>query len=422
LVHVKIRYEIFANLAAFSLEHPLSAQISVALEPDADPHRVDAEMVDGVDIEAGDLDVELGGKVCGLFQGIANALETPARELTEAAAETVLNAVSSRDGETIISRAVEQQIESFEVPRFAAVDPTTHGALAVDASLDTIGESIEGVGVALNTNVRPATRDPDATRQTLWFFASALPPGFDSTTPLGASYDLAGSISTGVMNQALRSAMELGVFDFALPESEIDFTALGICMPDPSGAVPCLQRPADLVAALLARGVPPSELPRSPLELRLRPTLAPVVAMPDGPADAHWIHLHLSHYLFEIVEPGAVGGEVVWFQVAIDAKVPITFTNGTAPGTIVVGVGVESLGSVLVQQNLGHRFPPSSALSGLASALMGTYLAPGINTTLGSMRVPAIGGPPSFSLEIVPTEVVLDYNYVTLFGNVQVAP
>ena len=53
---------------------------------------------------------------------------------------------------------------------------------------------------------------------------------------------------------------------------------------------------------LTAFGVPAAKLPTQPLELRMRPTVAPVVAMVDGPSHGHWMHLHVSQYLVEIVE------------------------------------------------------------------------------------------------------------------------
>jgi len=400
--------------------------VRVALEPSPNGRRVDARQSADAVILLGGLDVQLGGLLCGVpgLNIVVNELEAPLTDWIENVLERALNDVDPGTGRTVLSDLLRDVTEDFEMLPVLMTDPargTTIGALA---EIQAISEGNDAVETLLDVQVRAQPVDPAAPAQTESFLAAGALPLLQPETPQGADYDLSATVSTGLMNQALLAAMRAGYFQHTEPEASIDFTAMGLCLPDPTAAGACLNGPQDLLAVLAALGVPAAALPTSPLELRLRPTVAPVVAMPDGPADPHWLHLHVSQYLAEIVEPGAGpgGGDRVWFQVAADAKAPVTFEAGAQPGTMTVTVGVETEAALLLEQHLTRVFPPDAAVAALAGYVMSAYVSPTVQATLGAIDLPRIDDPalePDSAFEWVPVEAGLTYNHVTVFGNLE---
>lgn len=216
-------------------------------------------------------------------------------------------------------------------------------------------------------------------------------------TPSGATYDIAGGVAFAAMNQSLRSTMEMGLFDFEEVNPVIDFGALAICLPSPGGG--CVSGPVTLRQVLRAMGVPSALLPASSssLMLRGRADMAPVIAVPleDDPADSHLAHAHIAHYLVEIVEVTAAGGEVVFLQFAAGLKVGASLATGTQIGEVDFALSTDAAHSVRVDPTI-YPAPISFVAAGgsaLANYALSRVVKPTIEASIETLHVPGVDDP-----------------------------
>ncbi|MGI9432562.1 MAG: hypothetical protein ACR2PQ_10130, partial [Myxococcota bacterium] len=292
----------------------------VALEPDpADSTRVDAEIIDDVDLLfelegvafEGACDLPFLDALAGLLLG---ALEPAIEFGIEAIANHVpvdqclADGIAEEDCNSAAARTIEAAFEKHQITPEIVVDPVTGGTVTVLPGITSVTEEMAGTTTVVSAAAAASWFHAHAVNQPFFFFVD---PGFDPLypldTPSGVGFDVASTISTGFANQVLNAATDLGTLTHVEPQAAIDFTALGLCLPDPTAGGACIGGPQDLIDMLVALGVPAAALPSGALELRMRPTLPPVVAIAPDPVDPHPAHVHVGQYVVEIVELAAAG-------------------------------------------------------------------------------------------------------------------
>ncbi|MDH3687110.1 MAG: hypothetical protein OEP95_12840 [Myxococcales bacterium] len=405
----------------------------VALEPDEnDLTRVDAEIIDDVDLE-----FELEGVTfeppCALpfFDPLAGLILGALTPVIEVGVETLANhvpldqcladGIAEEDCNSAAARTLELAFEKHQIQPEILVDPVTGGAITVLPGISSVTEEMTGVTTVVSAAAAAAWFHAHAVDQPFYFFVD---PGFDPLypldTPAGLGFDVASTISTGFANQVLNAATDLGTFTLVEPEAAIDFTELGLCLPDPTAGGACIGGPQDLIDMLVALGVPAAALPSGALELRMRPTLPPVVAIAADAIDPHPAHVHVGQYVVEIVELTAAGDEV-WFQTVIDAKLPLQLKLGNGPGLLEFEIEpAEVLGAAVVEQHLMRSWPPDAAAAAVAEAVIVSQLLPQVDAVMDGMTAPSFDDPelePDTAFDVEHLEMGVFLQYLTAFGN-----
>jgi hypothetical protein len=404
----------------------------VALEPDAnDLTRVDAEIIDDVDLEF-ELD-EVTFEDCGLpfLDPLAGLLLGALAPVVEVGVELLANhvpldqcladGIAEEDCNSAAARTIEAAFEKHQIQPEIFVDPVTGGAITVLPGISSVTEEMTGVTTVIAGKAGNSWNHAHAVNQPFFFFVD---PGFDPLypldTPSGLGFDVASTISTGFANQVLNAATDLGTFTQVEPEAAIDFTALGLCLPDPTAGGACVGGPQDLIDLLVALGVPANALPSGALELRMRPTLPPVVAIAADAIDPHPAHVHVGQYVVEIVELTAAGDEV-WFETVIDAKLPLQLKLGNGPGLLEFEIEpAELLGAAVVEQHLMRSWPPDAAAAAVAQAVIVSHLLPLVDAVMDGMTAPSFDDPelePDTAFDVEHLEMGVFLQYLTAFGN-----
>jgi hypothetical protein len=393
--------------------------VALAVEVDEDDdHRVDTHQSEDFVASIGSVDAAFDG-ICNLpgVNPILSILERPLTGPIENLAENVLNNPVDEDCggprcDTPISDTLDGILAEHELPK--EIPLADDMVLYVDAPYDGVGVEDRGLTAFLASQVLPNLAAPDATVQPWSFvvYPSSTANNFRDEAPDGSTYDVASGVAFGTMNQALRSTMEMGLFDFVQSDPSINFNALSLCMPNGTGG--CLPGPVTLRQVLIALGVPPAALPPvgASYELRGRATFAPVVGVPieSSAADPHPAHAHLAHYLVEIVEmlPGA---ERVWFSFAIDTKIGATMTTGPELGRIDFGLAPDAHGTrsepVVFPRRLAFV---AGAATALANYAIQSVVRPSIEASIETLHVPGVDDPSiapntAFDVSLVGAEV-----------------
>lgn len=183
-----------------------------------------------------------------------------------------------------IAGAIERSLQSLDV-----ADPIRN-ALGVNLHAPWIFLSEDDLGVTLAadaslTAVLPMPGSPDLAGS---LHVEEPFPALGSMTPIGElPYDLAICLSTSALNQLFKAGTEGGFLSFEIREIDLG-----------SGPVP-------LTASVLSLLIPElaSVDPSTPLTVRVRPTLAPVLSGQSGPG-SELLDFRIAHLLVELIAEG----------------------------------------------------------------------------------------------------------------------
>jgi hypothetical protein len=410
----------------------------VALEPDEnDLTRVDAEIIGDVDLEfelqevsfEEPCDLPFLDPLAGLILGaLAPAIEFGVEAIANHVPldQCLADGIAEEDCNSAAAKTIELAFEKHRIAPEIFVDPVTGGTVTVLPGISSVSEEMAGTTTVVAGKAWNDWNHAHAVNQPFFFFVD---PGFDPLypvdTPSGLGFDVASTISTGFANQVLNAATDLGTFTQVEPQAAIDFTALGLCLPDPTAGGACLGGPQDLIDMLVALGAPAAALPSGALELRMRPTLPPVVAIAADPLDAHAAHVHVGQYVVEIVELAPAGDEV-WFQTVVDAKFPLSLKLGNGPGLLDFEIApAEQLGAAVIEQHLLRTWPSDAAAAAVAQAVIASQVLPLVDSLLDGMTAPSFDDPdvaPDTAFDVEPLEMGVFLQYLTAFGNLHPLP
>lgn len=226
-------------------------------------------------------------------------------------------------------------------------------------------------------------------------------PSFGANTPVGNDpYGLGICISAAGFNQLLRGQVECGLLISSLDEIDLDG----------GGPLPSVMLDSDVLSAIIPEfGQLP---PATPLEIRIRPTLAPIVTGNPGP-NGELTELKVSHLVMEIVEPGP---DTVWLSGAIDVPLGMDLAFLPDGSGLSIGVTAPAASSITVAI-LGNPLGVNAvALETLLPGLVQTFL-PDLGDALSGFPLPQF-----FGLNLSGVEVSRNGQFLSLFANLTPAP
>jgi hypothetical protein len=300
---------------------PMELDASFALEPQAlDPELVDVTQVGSVSFGNTDfvLDITAGICVLGELFGLIPDIDATVTGALTGFLDTV-----DGEGNTALAAAIEDALSGIEIS--GAIGQGV--GLQFTAPMTTVAEDDDGVTIAADSwflsqdgaGPGECTIPAGAPDLTASYHVTEPFPTLGPLTPGGLPYQLGIGISSSAFSQLLKASTECGLMAVDLTEIDIG-----------TGPLP-------VTPALLALFAPEFGAldPATPLAIRIRPTLAPIVSGAPGPA-GELADLQIGQLRVEIVgNPG--GEEYVLLGVVADLVVglELALTDGGLAPTVV---------------------------------------------------------------------------------------
>ncbi|WP_089721917.1 hypothetical protein [Candidatus Entotheonella palauensis] len=313
---------------------------AIRLEPSAaDPTAVDVIQAGDIAITFSNFDTntDCGGIIGDLIEEFLDLLVDNIRDLLQDGLEDFLNTVDAA-GNTPLADILEDllsvlSLESVINEAIAEIGLQTRVPFA------RIAEDSGGVTFVIDTGVDllPAGTCADSQDNPALAAVYDVPqplPALGSATPGGLPFDAGGAASATLLNQALRGATACGLLQVELTEIDIGGD------------------PTPITAGLLGAFLPAfAQLdPAQPIQVVLRPTLAPVVSGAPGPA-GELIDLRVSAYLLELFIPD---DPAPLMQLALDLEAGLDALLDPATGGVQPRIGdVADLSALLIINPLG---------------------------------------------------------------------
>lgn len=225
-------------------------------------------------------------------------------------------------------------------------------------------------------------------------------PTFGATTPVsGLPFHLGLAISTSAFNQLLKSQIECGLLQIDLTEIDLG-----------SGPLP-------LTAGTLALIIPELQSfpPALPVELRLRPTLAPFLTGNGGPSGEIG-EIRVGQYLIEAVGIDTFNNEFLLLRAAMDFRAGLDMTFDNLTGQLQVGIGSVTSSDITVGV-LDNRVNTNETTLSFALPFLVALVLPDLGENLGAFPIPSF-----FGLSLEGVEVSRSGSFYTLFANLVPGP
>lgn len=333
----------------------------------SDPTQIDVAQIGAVTIPTPAITTTstCAGLPGALVGTLANLLVGQLISQVGAAALLPLNQVDG-NGNTPIAALLETTLGLVDLP--AVLGPAL--GLDLDAPFTAINEDVNGITFAADLTATALSPAPGAPSFTATYRVPESFPVFGATTPVGSlPYGGALALSTSAMNQLLRAQTEQGLL------------AISVGTVDLGGG------PVALTAGALAPALPEfaALAPATPLTLRTRPTLAPVLTGASGPG-GELGEMRFGHLLLEVVESAGLPGETVHLAAALDSRFGIDLASG--PGGLTFAATSPLPGDTIVavlDNPLGVDEPAVEALL----PVVFDDLLPTLTGTIGTIPLPA---------------------------------
>ena len=417
---------------------PVSVSGSVGLDPNADsPKKLDITSVAPLEVDIDDVLVGYEG-MCGvpLLEEVLEWLDGLLMKKVERAAENSMT--RALPGPLLMPHATPASVKMlltnavvfpfFEFPISGDFE-TPLGGISFNAPMNYVSEGPVGLEASFNFNVTNQDTHPNAPTINHAFFVEDMPPFLQYLTPDTQTYELAASVHTGVLNKALNTATQLGVFHFEL--GELDLDALDICL-SILGVDVCTGV-IQLNSTILSQKIPAfAALPAgTALEIVVEPTLPPVVSMVDPVApEKSTLYAHATHHLVSVIERSAAG-DITWMQVALDLRAGLGVDAGPIPGHLDFDLEKDDGGYLLSAIILEHNFgawPDETFLTDELGFVVDSYVEDELINTLEDNPVPTINVPqveslPAMqptSIDILPVETAIANNYITVYMDMDI--
>ena len=281
-----------------------------------------------------------------------------------------------------LADAIEAALAGVEIARPIGL------ALGVGLRSPIVAVSTDDDGVTITTDtiVEALPGDPagcDAPADAPDFAASYDPPsalpGLGARTPQGLlPYDVALAVGDAALDQGLKAFTECGLL-----HSDLEQLTLGAnTFPIDAGLLSLL--------APAFGSLPPG----LPLTIRVRPSLAPILAAGPGPA-GELAALRIADLRIDVIDPS---DGFVWLGMAVDATTGLDFAFDASTGQLSLATagGLAGVSIAVVADPIGADEP---ALVATLTTLLEDGLV-SLGDDLGSFRLPVLLG-----LELVPIEI-----------------
>jgi hypothetical protein len=223
-------------------------------------------------------------------------------------------------------------------------------------------------------------------------------PAFGANTPGGLPYHIAIAISTSAFNQLLKGQIECGLLRISLTEIDLGFG------------------PLPLTAGVLSILIP--ELggfdPETPLEVRLIPTLSPLLTGSAGPG-GELGELRVGHYLIEVVRSDVTTNALL-LRGALDFRAGLDMAFDDLTGQLVVGIGSVTPQDITVAI-LTNLVGTNEAQLTLSLPYLIASVLPELGESLGAFPIPGF-----FGLSLQAVEVSRSGSFYSIFADLMPAP
>ena len=349
------------------------------LEPLAsDPSLVDVNLITPISVVLGGFTSQFVSGVCNdpIIGDIINLIMGPSQlqALVEDGFETNL---ADPDGAGPLDSPLAEAIQTALAGISIAGPLGTALGGTFTAPIDSIDEDPNGITLVVDAAITQGTFHPESPDLPGSLGITETFPSFGPTTPVGAlPYGLAFGISSTAMNQLLKAQIEGGLMVTDLTELELFGQQVPLTVAVLSVFVPELQT---IYPAL------------DPMEIRLRPQLAPVFTGNPGGA-GELAELRLAGLLVQIVHVPS-GDTPVELEVDVDLGVDLVL--GTEGLSFTVGVP-GSIGITVVTNDVNTNE------ANLVSTMQNVFplLADTLGSALGSFPFPSLLGMGISSVEI----------------------
>ncbi len=378
-----------------------------ALEPDAvDPSLIDVNLIGAPGIALAGFNDEFTSGLCD-FPLIGDLIQLIIGDIRPIVENGLVSFLADPDGAGPLDAPIAEGIET------ALSEITIAGAIGeglgvqLEAPLFKVEEDVDGITLGsdgrIMANIGTGPGQCDAPPTAPDFTASlSVPepfPVFGPLTPGGLPYGLGICISTAAFNQLLKAEVECGLLQADLVE--IDLTGNGL-EPITAGLL------APLVPEL--GGLPPD----NPLEIRLRPTIAPVLTGNPGPqGEIGELGVGgLAWLLVDVGRPipkGLLGGQIDFF-----AGLDFSFDDQT--GSLVPTISTVEQDDITIFISKNSIGANTGQVSFILKSLLPNIL-PTLGDSLGSFPLPAFLG-----LNLQAVSVEQNGEFLSIFADLVPAP
>lgn len=361
-----------------------------ALHPDAtNPSNIDVNQVAPVNVSFASFN---SSSTCsGVFGFLVEALIPDIQPMMRDGLQSYLNDPDgSGPQDAPIADALETALAGVELS-----GPIGQGlGVVLETPLHAVTE--DNNGITLNSNVRitaPALA-PGAPNLTASYHIDETFPTFGTSTPVqNRSYMLAIGISTSSFNQLLKAQVETGLL-------ATDLTTINLG----AGTQP-------ITAGLLATLMPEFATfpPSTPMSIRIRPTIAPLVTGATGPS-GELAELLIGQLKADIVS-GPSQNPTVHLGLILDIRTGFNMAFDSQSGALLPSLSAPATQNITTVVVYNPMRTDEANLQVLVPALISPVL-PSLSSALGSIPIPTLLG-------LQPTGVEVSRNgaYMSVFLN-----
>ncbi|MFP6663418.1 MAG: DUF4215 domain-containing protein [Deltaproteobacteria bacterium] len=359
------------------------------LEPMAlSPSKVDVTHQGGVMVVLGGFSntTNCGGILGGIMEWLIGLFMGDMESMVADGLQNFLDEVDG-NGNTPIAGAIEAALGNIDI-----AGPVGDGlGTELTTPFNAIEEDLIGITFPIDAGFATLVPDPAAPDLLGALIVPTTFPVFPVTTPvMGQGYGVVLAFSPTTFNQFLMEGIEGGLMRMSIAELEVGGAPLAI-----NSTMLSIFLPAFATLPAL-----------TPLEIRVAPTLAPIVTDEAGP-DGELANLQLAHLLIEIVQPNA--GDAVRLTAAVDMQLGLDLVP--EPGGLAISIGsppLETLVTTLLHNPLGVD---PAAVDALIPTMMDLML-PELAGALGSFPLPEFLG-----VSLAPIEVSRQDDYLAIFAD-----
>lgn len=261
----------------------------------------------------------------------------------------------------------------------------------LDAQFFQITEDANGISFNVDSSITAANPDPLAPDIAASYSVAEPFPAFGNTTPIGGlPYGMGLGISTTAFNMLLKAEIESGLLRNDITEFDLG-----------GGALP-------LTVGLIKTFIPELDgqfADAEPVEVRLRPVIAPIVTGQPGPL-GELAELRMSHLIVDMV---VVNPDFLALRLAVDVDLGLDLV--ASPTGLGFSIGLPAPEDV----NIDILDNPLNSNEVVLQTFLSSFLPlafPGLADALGGFPLPSFLG-----LELDPVEVSRAGEFMTIYAN-----
>jgi len=351
------------------------------LEPDAaDPSYIDVNLLGSPVIQFAGFDQNFTSGLCD-FPLIGDLIQLIIGDVEPTVTQGLVNFLSDPDGSGPQDAPIAEGIETA-LANISIAGTISQGlGVMLDAPLFAVDEDPDGVTLGSDGRITAdigtgpgQCEAPDNAPDLPGSLSVYEPfPVFGPTTPVsGLPYGMALSISTAAFNQLLKAEVECGLLQMTL--TELDLTGTG---------------PQPLTAGLLSGLIPElgSLDPATPLQVKLIPTLAPVLTGNAGP-QGELAELRVAALRIRLEK---VGSENLLLSGQIDFRAGLDFSFDDLTGSLVPTIASVATSDITIAILKNKINTNAGNLVFFLKQLLPVVL-PDLGDTLGAFPIPSFLG------------------------------